>query len=103
MTALEFLTYCAGISTVIVSTGAAIRLGRRPAAPHQAPEPAPSEAPEPAVDALAARMHALQQARYASPIVQRVLSRDAVPVRRPVRPTPVTPAPAGERPPKKEG
>jgi len=102
MTAVEFLTYCAGISTVIVSMGAAIRLGRRPPVP-PAPELAsPGPPPEPPLDPLAARMRELQEARYASPIVQRVLSRDAVPVRRHVR-SPAPPAPAGERTPKKEG
>lgn len=105
MTALEFLTYCAGISTVIVSTGAAIRLGRRPPAP-SAParsEQASLEPPDPAADALAARLRAFQGARFASPIVQRSLDPQAVPLRRPVRSTPATPAPTGERSPKKEG
>ncbi len=98
MTEFEFLTYCVGVSTVIVSLGVAIRLGRHPPIPARVDQ-ADTQRPEPVADLLAARLQALQEARYASPIVQRVLDPRAVPLRRPVRPTPVPvrgPAPKKE-------
>ena len=110
MTAAEFFMYCAGLGTVLISTGATVRLIRRPAPAREAARPRWEQVPDtadPAVEGLTRRLRDVQQTRYAPPIVHRELSADAGPPPRPtaraVRLRPATPAPMGADVPKTEG
>ena len=91
MNAVDFVLYCAGGGIITVSSAAAFKIVvraleafvvRKPVA--QAPPTKPERPVDPIDDGLNMRLRAFQEARFASPIVQRTLSQDAgPPVRRP--------------------
>lgn len=88
MTALDFITYCAGSGIVLVSFGVTVRLmlgaGVRrtqpvPQQPARVEDRQPREPVDPVSEGLVERLHTFQTTRYASPIVRRTLSDDAGP------------------------
>lgn len=94
--AVDFILYCLGISTILVSSGLSIKLvtgasKARVSKDQAGPKWEPM--PDPASQGLESRLQAFQAARYASPIIQRHLNADTGP-----RPTP-TLRPPPPRPP----
>lgn len=85
MAAVDFLLYCAGISTVLVSGAGAIRLiiGGKGTTKKEPPAVKREAIMDPGTDVLQERLQAFQTARYASPITQRRLDADAGPAPRP--------------------
>jgi hypothetical protein len=92
---VDFMMYCAGVGTLMVSSAAAFRLiagDRRnaDAIRHKTEQamtkntPKWEPIPDPASEGLQDRLQAFQAARFSSPIVQRTLTDDVGPVVRPV-------------------
>lgn len=106
MSAVDFVLYCTGISTVLVSLAVAVRLvktgGQSTKTNKDAGSPPKWEpVPDPGGD-LSNRLQAFQSARYASPIVQRQMGPDVNPPRpaiRPIRPIAARPKPPATPPP----
>jgi hypothetical protein len=90
----QFVLYCTGMGTLIVSVAVAVRIltgGKKQnsSARILAEKPKWEPIPDPTADVLTDRLAAFSNARFASPIVQRVLSEDAGPLIR--KPTPLIP------------
>lgn len=102
MTAVDFVLYSAGLGILMMSIGVMILLISR-ATPRRATKvpgnaPRPERVPDPVDDALTSRLAEFHSARFASPIVQRALRPDTLPIRRgPIRP----PRPSKQEDPKK--